>query len=287
MESYRVDHDIHLHSFLSACSVDPEQTAEAILKYGEENGYRYLCMTDHGWSEHIPCKMGFYESPHKKIANLPYRKSKDGRDDGFYLQKTSHVREILPLPQGETTKFYFGVETDMDEDGTLGMGGEDFSIFDFVIVPTTHLHMFPFRSVGASTEAYVTRMNHLLEMDLPFDKIGIAHLACSLIAPNGLWHEVLDGVTDAQYIDMFQKVARCGAGVEINADDFDFSKKTPEEVHSVLRVFRFAKECGCRFYLGSDAHHPGELRPARAIFENAVRELALTEADKFCPFREA
>lgn len=65
VEPYRVDHDIHLHSFLLACSVDPEQTAEAILKYGEENGYRYLCMTDHGWSEHIPCKMGFYESPHK------------------------------------------------------------------------------------------------------------------------------------------------------------------------------------------------------------------------------
>lgn len=74
-------------------------------------------------------------------------------------------------------------------------------------------------------------------MDLPFDKIGIAHLARSLIAPNGLWHEVLDGVTDAQYIDMFQKVARCGAGVEIRADDFAFSQKTPEEVHRVLRIF--------------------------------------------------
>lgn len=52
----------------------------------------------------------------------------------------------------------------------------------------------------------MARMNHLLEVDLPFDKIGIAHLARSLIAPSGLWHEGLDGVTDAQYIDMFQKL---------------------------------------------------------------------------------
>ncbi len=124
-------------------------------------------------------------------------------------------------------------------------------------------------------------------MDLPFDKIGIAHLARSLIAPSGLWHERLDGVTDAAVHRYVSKSCPLRCRVEIRADDFAFSQKTPEEVHRVLRIFRFARECGCRFYLGSDAHHPGELRPARAIYENAVRELALNEADKFYPFREA
>ena len=30
--------DYHIHTFLSSCSSDPEQTAERILQYGRENG---------------------------------------------------------------------------------------------------------------------------------------------------------------------------------------------------------------------------------------------------------
>lgn len=66
-------------------------------------------------------------------------------------------------------------------------------------------------------------------MDLPFDKIGIAHLARSLIAPNGFWHEVLDGVTDAQYIDMFQEVARCSAGWRLRQMILPFPKRRPRK----------------------------------------------------------
>ena len=36
---YVIDHDLHIHSKLSLCSRDPEQTPENILKYGIENGY--------------------------------------------------------------------------------------------------------------------------------------------------------------------------------------------------------------------------------------------------------
>ena len=39
---YAFDHDYHIHSYLSSCSKDPEQTAERILAYAEENGHIYL-----------------------------------------------------------------------------------------------------------------------------------------------------------------------------------------------------------------------------------------------------
>ena len=34
-----------------------------------------------------------------------------------------------------------------------------------------------------------------------------------------------------------------------------------------LRPFRIAKECGCKFYLGSDAHHPKSFENSKKIFE--------------------
>ena len=41
------------------------------------------------------------------------------------------------------------------------------------------------------------------------------------------------------------------------------------------------KKCGCKFYLGSDSHHPKDFVNAKEIFERAVTLLELSEDDKF------
>jgi histidinol phosphatase-like PHP family hydrolase len=51
-----------------------------------------------------------------------------------------------------------------------------------------------------------------------------------------------------------------------------------------LILRRIAKKKGCKFYLGSDAHHPAPLDAARERFEAIVDALDLTEEDKFRPF---
>jgi hypothetical protein len=38
---------------------------------------------------------------------------------------------------------------------------------------------------------------------------------------------------------------------------------------------------GCKFYLGTDAHHPDAFVKSKAIFEGAIERLKLTEDDKF------
>jgi histidinol phosphatase-like PHP family hydrolase len=53
------------------------------------------------------------------------------------------------------------------------------------------------------------------------------------------------------------------------------------EADSVLRIFKIAKSCGCKFYLGSDAHHPEAFEKTTEIFERAITMLDLTENDKF------
>jgi histidinol phosphatase-like PHP family hydrolase len=54
-----------------------------------------------------------------------------------------------------------------------------------------------------------------------------------------------------------------------------------EETDRVLRMFRIAKYQGCKFYCGSDAHHPAGLVNSPARFERAIDLLGLQESDKF------
>ena len=77
---------------------------------------------------------------------------------------------------------------------------------------------------------------------------------------------------------LFSKAAKLGCGIELNQSDMSFAD---EEADRVLRMFRVAKSCGCKFYLGSDAHHPENFAKTKAIFERAVALLELQESDKF------
>ena len=80
---FKYDHDLHVHSYLSLCSEDPEHTNERILQYAEENGLTSLCLTDHFWDEAIPGALGeFYQK-----QTVPY------------------IRQALPLPQRRVLVF--------------------------------------------------------------------------------------------------------------------------------------------------------------------------------------
>ena len=56
---------------------------------------------------------------------------------------------------------------------------------------------------------------------------------------------------------------------------------TNPEGDALDRIYKIAKQCGCKFYFGSDAHHPDALDRAKGIFERAVDLLGLTEDDRF------
>ena len=76
---------------------------------------------------------------------------------------------------------------------------------------------------------------------------------------------------------LFYKAASLGVGIELNSDDMRFAD---EEADTVLRSYRIAKACGCKFYCGSDAHHPAALDNAKALLKRGVELLDLQESDK-------
>ena len=161
-----------------------------------------------------------------------------------------------------------------------------FDDFDFVIIPTTHFHAQGFSltdeesfDANSRAKAWVKRFDAVLNTDLPFHKIGIAHLTCGLIGrTREEYLEILRLIPENEMKQLFEKAARLGVGIELNADDMEF---TDEETDIVLRPYRIAKDCGCKFYCGSDAHHPDRFETVKAIFERAIDLLELTEEDKF------
>ena len=263
--TYVIDHDYHIHSKLSLCSNDPAQTTERMLQYAQQCGLTSLCLTDHFWDEAIPGALGeFYQK-----------------------QTVAYIRQALPLPQGEGVRFLFGGECDVDRFGHVTVTRETCDAMDFIVVPTTHMHLggqaFPqgeTRTPAERAALWVERFDALLNSDLPLYKMGVAHLACSLM--NNTSHEnyleTMTLIPSEEMYRLFKKAAEVGLGIEINAYDMRYS---PEEEDVVLRMFRIAKECGCKFYLGSDAHHPNNLEEAIPFFQKAIDALGLQESDKY------
>lgn len=261
---FQIDHDYHIHSTVSSCCHDPEQTTERILQYAKDNGLRRIILTDHYWDETVPDASDWY------------------RKQGF-----SHISQALPLPQADGIEFLFGCETDMNKDMTIGIPPERWNDFSFVLIPTTHLHMVGFtlpieeeNSHEARAAQWVKRFEALLDMSLPFDKMGIPHLTCGLFdrrSREDFLHS-LGLVSNDDMERLFAKAATLGCGIELNQHDMSFSDA---ETDAVLRPYRIAKSYGCKFFLGSDAHSPSGFRDTQAIFERAVDLLDLSEADKF------
>ena len=265
---FAIDHDFHIHSGLSLCSGRPDQTPEAILAYAKKNGLKKICLTDHLWDE--------------KAFALP-------ADHWYGIQNIPYVRQNLPLPQDPEVEFYFGCETEFDKFFRVGLARENFDLFDFVIIPTTHTHMVGFTLEEAdNTEErraalFIERLDALLDQDLPFEKIGIAHLTCCFAGVNSekdSQRRVLASIPDAELYRIFGRIAKAGAGVELNEDMFQYNE---EELAVQLRFYRIAKECGCKFYLGSDAHSPDGLSRAPEVFAKFLELFPLEESDKFRP----
>lgn len=258
----KFDHDFHIHSKLSLCSGREEQTKENILKYAIDNNLNTICITDHFWDEEV-----------------------EGAWHDFYtVQNFPHISQIKPLPQAEGIRFLFGCETEMDRFSTVAVSSGKYDEFDFIVIPTTHFHMRgltvheeDLSTTEKKVNIWLKRINDVLSMDLPFHKVGFAHLTTALIEPereNLL--KFIEAIPEDELKATFKRVAEKGAGIELNRDGMNF---TEEDAHIMLKPYIIAKEEGCKFYFGSDAHNPEGLKASPPLFERAIEYLGLEDTD--------
>lgn len=262
---YVVDHDFHIHSTISPCCHDENQTPETILEYGVKNGFNKICLTNHLWDENVESEAEWHDG-----------------------QRFSCVSSVLPLPQAEGIEFLFGAEADMDYNYVLGVSEKSLELLDFITVPTTHMHLAgntvkeKIQSPQEAADVWISRLKALLEKDLPWYKIGIAHLTCGHIFANRT-PEVIALLPEKELYSIFSECAVKGVGIELNMKTLSM---TAEEKSILLRPYYIAKDCGCKFYLGSDAHKREALTSTKENFENIITLLDLTEEYKFhlCKF---
>lgn len=261
---YKIDHDYHIHSNLSECASKLGLLPECILRCAKATGLSRICLTNHYWDSAVP-----------------------GASDWYKPQDFEHLSLAKPLPNDPDVEFYFGCEADMDKNFTIGLPKERYDDFEFIIVSTTHLHMNGFTiteeerySNQARADLWVKRFDALLQKDLPFHKVGVAHLPTVKVDNRSRenYLKTLSLIPSDEMERLFSKAAELGCGIELNQGDMSFAES---EADIVLRSMRIAKACGCKFYLGSDAHRASRFATSRDIFERAIDMLDLKESDKF------
>lgn len=267
---YIVDHDLHIHSGGSMCSGDPEQTPARILRYADDEGFTTVGLSDHFWDETVPMPRG-------------------GWGPDFYTsQNWPHITKNLPLPQQEGIRFLFGAEVDMTLDGTVGVSPERLAKLDYVLISISHFHCtdFTIRAEDAATpagraEVLLDKLEALLERPLPWHKIGLAHLTGRKLGGGDpdAHCEVLRLVQGERLTALFQKAASLGVGIELNTATFGFGNDAEQE--AVTAFYAHAKDCGCKFFFGSDAHGAGQFLPHRRRAQEMADALGLTEEDIF------
>lgn len=260
---YIIDHDYHIHSNISGCADDPAQTPSNILKYAEDTGLKKIVLTDHFWDEDSigdkRCVWRQYESSSFKS-----------------------IKSALPLPQSDSVEFVFGCEADIDEEGNIGIHPDHYDEFGFIAVATAHMHMWYGKEVTIPErkKLYLDRFATVLESNLPFKKVGIAHPTDGLIANlyPGANREVLNLISDNEFYTLFRGAKDAGCGIELNGCSFSGEKDLSEEI---MRPYFIAKDCGCKFYIGNDAHVLSTFVKYAPYSARAVEVLGLTEDDKF------
>ncbi len=254
------DHDFHIHSTVSPCCHDENQIPQNILKCAEEIGFKTICVTNHLWDENVKSEAEWHEK-----------------------QRLSCLESVLPLPQSDKVKFLFGAEADMDYNFVVGVSEKALNEMDFITIPTTHMHLAghtvrtKIQSPEEAAEIWLVRLKELLKKDLPWHKLGIAHLTSSHIMKNHNC-EVVALLKDADLYDVFSDCSKKGVGIELNIKTLSM---TEEERKILLHPYHIAKDCGCKFYLGSDSHSLEAFKNSKENFENVITLLDLKETDKF------
>lgn len=267
---YMVDHDFHIHSGGSMCSGDPEQTPARILQYAIDEGFSAVALTDHFWDETVPMLQG-------------------GWGPDFYTsQNWEHILKQLPLPSHDRIRFLFGAEVDMTLDYAIGISPERLEKMDILLISLSHFHMtdFTISAADAATpegraKVLLDKLEHLLNRDLPWHKIVLAHLTGPKLGGGDPANhcEVLRLVQGERLTSLFKKAAALGVGIELNTATFHFGSE--QEREAVTAFYARAKACGCKFTFGSDAHSPRQFLPHRERGQAMADALGLTEEDIF------
>lgn len=257
----RIKHDFHIHTSLSLCA-RPEATFSLYQQTAKEMKLEKIGFSDHLWDD-------AYEQV----------------DPGFYTrQNVPHVLQLKEeLHDFDGVKVYMGCEAEYDPRiRGVALTEENAEKFDFIIVPVSHTHMIMPKDYYEPMEKHKDFMlnawNEVMHCQVTKYIKAIAHPFSAVCCPYGN-EPILRLITDDEYRRAFDMAAGKNIAVEINLSEFGGKSECDIPESPLMRMFRLAKECGCRFVFGSDSHGIGGQKNYVEYGEVISNLLGLTEDD--------
>ena len=257
-----VDHDVHVHTTLSACCSDPESTPTAILALAAELGLRTVGFADHTWDSRCPGASPWY-APQGE-------------------ERPASLRQTLPR-EAKGVRVLVGCESEYCGGLTVGIGRETARALDFVLLPTSHFHMRGF-VVAAGLEDPARIGALLVERFLGALALGLADGIAHPFLPLGHLDSVdavVSSIDDDAFGRCFGAAAEARVSIEVTLGFFPGCREGEREgFHdaSYLRMLRIAKREGCVFHFASDSHRLAGIKDVLKL-EPYARELGISGDD--------
>ncbi|MBE6546924.1 MAG: hypothetical protein E7668_05750 [Ruminococcaceae bacterium] len=313
----KVLHDIHTHNIMSLCCGDFNATTENYIKKAQEVGLKTFGLANHIWdTEHVKGCSGWY-SPQsirrsqdsKTVMRLLEPKGmkclygaeseyygcydrlgmtvEGAKNFDFMLVPNSHLHmrnEVMwDYPEvremRETIKARIierCPELDPDDVARMTRDLSEARLMKYIPEMKTDIQAFV-------TKANIDNFYGLVENE-EFARIcktlptSIAHPFAFGCLPGKLKKESVPLLSDETLRDCFTRAKKIGAYVEINLSELRGMEpdltKNPQ-----MRIFKIAKEVGCQFTFGSDAHSTDGLASIPRFASDAVEFLGLQKSD--------
>ena len=299
-------HDVHIHNYLSTCCGDNQATVDNYIKAAKDIGLKLMGFANHTWDESVPLpaassfykrqSMAFEMQIKSQIPeNVPDLKILVGAETeycGMYdvlgMGKDAAMQlDFLLIPHTHVHMRDFVMPATDDVKNARANLAEIFEKIDGITperaaslsrkLPENELEPFmkeknvdyiKFVS-DFMVQSFRTLMeNETLKLYSDLIPVSVAH-PFQPVGSYSLRPDMLRLIDDNTFGDLFTMAAKRGIGLEINS-----CAHIPE----VIRFFAIAKECGCKFTLGSDLHATAEF-PKIFDTDKATNALGLTEDD--------
>ena len=235
--------DLHVHTNISRCG-DAAATVESCLEAAKKQNLKTIGFADHCWAAQLPGESPWYKG-----------------------QDIEHVLKIKKQLPGNISgiRVLVGCETEFIGNGICGLNKELASSFNFVLLPANHFHQRGFvvpEDLGASGAKAVSELLYKRFMEtteLGFGT-GIVHPFIPLSFLE--WEaDILGSISETQYESCFKAAALAELAIEINTYTAENKTCMVENGFSslYLKMHTIARESGCKFFFGSDAHHPDKI----------------------------
>lgn len=260
----KITQDLHVHTNLSVCA-KPAATFDMYMETAKEKGITTVGFADHLWDdtyEHV-CP-GFYRKQN--------------------VDRVLSLKDVMrPV---EEIDVYLGCEAEYDPKICgVALSPENAEKFDFVIVPVSHTHMVMPKDLYEPIEKHKQFMldawRNVLNCDVTKYVTAMAHPFQPVCCPYG-WEPMIEYITDDEYKYAFDMAAEKNVAVEINLAGLRWKSEENIKASPLMRMFRIAKDCGCRFTFGSDSHNQGGHEGYNRAGEYVSELLGLCEDDVVC-----